>query len=128
MYDLFNVSLRRIMLLLSKILSGNKKHIPLTCIHRENALFRVYEWTVLDLSRVLFINIFLTKCLTLCLKLSRVVKNFLPPVLNFVPNYPGDLDPTRQHFRLRDEHARIHSNNWQLHGVCWLCAWYVCCS
>lgn len=55
--------------------------------------------------------IFLTKCLTLCLKLSRVVKNFLPPVLNFVPNYPGDLDPTRQHFRLRDEHARIHSNN-----------------
>lgn len=105
MYDLFNVSLRRIMLLLSKILSGNKKHIPLTCIHRENALFRVYEWTVLDLSRVLFIDIFLTKCLTLCLKLSRVVKNFLPPVLNFVPNYPGDLDPTRQHFHVRDEHA-----------------------
>lgn len=69
------------MLLLSKILSGNKKHIPWTCIHRENALFRVYERTVLDLSRVLFIDIFLTKCLTLCLKLSRVVKNFLPPVL-----------------------------------------------
>lgn len=50
------------------------------------------------MSRVLFIDILLTKCLTLCLKLSRVVKNFLPPVLNFVPNYPGDLDPTRQLF------------------------------
>lgn len=62
------------MLLLSKILSGNKKHIPLTCIHRENALFRVYERTVLDLSRVLFIDIY-----------------FLPSASPYVSNCPGLL-------------------------------------
>lgn len=29
---------------------------------------------------------------------TGLLKTFLPLILNFVPNYPGDLDPPRQHF------------------------------